>query len=399
MLLALGCTEPSNRNVDCSRQQKRTTFNPMRIETLAVHAGHSVDPSTGAVAAPIHLSTTFERGADGSYPSRYVYARSHNPNRHALEVAMAALDGGTDAAAFGSGLAACAAVFQSLRPGDHVVAATQTYHGTTKLLRDVFEPWGLQISDADTTDLDAVRAAVRPSTKLFWAETPSNPLMKVTDIAAVAQIAHDAGARCVCDNTFAPTLQKPFELGADMVVYSTTKYLGGHSDVTGGVVVTRADGEHFQRLRQIQSSGGGVPSPFDCWLILRGIRTLPWRMRGHSENALRVAEFLASHPKVERVHYPGLASHPDHPLAARQMSGFSGMLSVEVKGGRDPAIAVAANVRLFIRATSLGGVESLIEHRASITGEDPRTPQGLLRLSVGLEHADDLIEDLAQALG
>ena len=371
----------------------------MRIETVAIHAGHSVDRATGAVATPIHLSTTFERAADGSYPSGYVYSRSNNPNRQAFEQAMAAIEGGSDAAAFGSGLAAANAVFQSLRTGDHVVAATQTYHGTAKLLREVFVPWGLQIDFVDTTDLPAVQKAVRPGTRLVWAETPSNPQMKITDLARVAEIAHRAGALCACDNTFAPILQKPFDHGADLVVYSATKYMGGHSDVTGGVVVTRANDEQFQRLRMIQSSGGAVPSPFDCWLILRGLRTLPWRMRAHSENALRVATFLAAHPKVEGVHYPGLPSDPGHALAARQMSAFSGMLSFHVKGGREPAIAAAAKVQVFTRATSLGGVESLLEHRASIAGEDPATPQGLLRVSVGLEHPDDLIEDLAQALG
>jgi cystathionine gamma-synthase len=371
----------------------------LRIETLAVHAGHTVDSATGAVAAPIQLSTTFERSADGSYRSGYVYSRSNNPNRRALEEAMATLEGGSDAAAFGSGLAAASAVFQALRPGDHVVAATQTYHGTTKLLRDVFIPWGLQVDFVDMTDLLAVRNAVRANTKLLWAETPSNPLLKVTDIAQVAEIAHAAGALCACDNTFAPILQRPFELGADLVIYSATKYLGGHSDVTGGIVITRANNDLFERLRLVQGTAGAVPSPFDCWLVLRGLRTLPWRMRAQSDNALKVATFLARHPKVERVHYPGLLGAADHALAARQMSGFSGMLSFDVKGGREAAVALAAKVRIFIRATSLGSVESLIEHRASIAGEDPRTPQGLLRLSVGLEHADDLIDDLAQALG
>ena len=371
----------------------------LRIETVAVHAGHSVDPSTGAVATPIQLSTTFERDADGSYRSGYVYSRSNNPNRHALEQATAALEGGSDAAAFGSGLAAASSVFQSLQPGDHVIAATQTYHGTAKLLRDLFIPWGLNVDFVDMTDLDAVRSAARANTKLVWAETPSNPLLKVTDIAQVAEVAHSVGALCACDNSFAPILQRPFDLGADLVIYSATKYLGGNSDVTGGIVVTRTDNELFQRLRLVQGSAGAVPSPFDCWLVLRGLRTLPWRMRAQSENAFKVATFLARHPNVERVHYPGLPDDPDHALASRQMSAFSGMLSFHAKGGHDAAVNVAAKVRIFIRATSLGSVESLIEHRASIAGEDPRTPQGLLRLSIGLEHADDLIEDLAQALG
>ena len=372
---------------------------PLRIETLAVHAGHAVDPSTGAVAPPIQLSTTFEREADGTYRSGYVYSRSNNPNRRALEIAMAAVEGGSDAAAFGSGLAASSGIFHALRPGDHLIAATQTYHGTTKLVRDVFIPWGLDVDFVDMTDLAAVQSAVRPSTKLLWVETPSNPLLKITDIAQVAEIAHAAGALCACDNTFAPILQRPFDLGADLVVHSATKYLGGHSDVTGGIVVTRNESELFSRVRAVQGSAGAVPSPFDCWLVSRGLRTLPWRMRAQSENAVKVATFLAGHPRVEGVHYPGLARDPDHALAARQMSAFGAMLSFHVKGGRDAAIAVAAKVRIFIRATSLGSVESLVEHRASIAGEDPRTPQGLLRVSIVLEHPDDLIEDLAQALG
>lgn len=370
----------------------------MRIETLAVHAGHEVDESTGAVAAPIHLSSTFERAADGSYPHGFIYSRSDNPNRRSLEQAMAALEGGAEAAAFGSGLAATAAVFQALRPGDHVIAPVEGYHGALKQLRDIFVPWSLQVDFVDMTDLAAVRAAIRPETKLIWTETPSNPQLKITDLTAIAEIARAAGAVSVCDNTWAPIVQKPLELGLDFVVHSTTKYIGGHSDIVGGVVIARENDDLFARIRNNQGLVGGVPSPFDCWLALRGLRTLPWRMRAHSENAEKVANFLATHPKVERVNYPSLGSHPGHEIAARQMSGFSGMLSFVVKGGRDAAMTAAGKLRLFIRATSLGGVESLIEHRASITGESPLTPQGLLRVSVGLEHADDLIEDLEQAL-
>lgn len=370
----------------------------MRIETLAVHAGHAVDPATGAVSAGIQLSTTFEREPNGTYRSGYSYSRSNNPNRQALEQAVAALEGGVDAAAFGSGLAATAALFQALRPGDHVIAAAETYHGTTKLLREILVPWGLAVTFADTTDLDAVEAAVRPETKLIWSETPSNPQLKITDLAAVAQIAHAAGAICACDNTWSPIVQRPFDLGVDLIVHSTTKFIGGHCDVTGGVAIVREPSELFERVRLNQTVGGGVPSPFDCWLVLRGLRTLPWRMRGHCENALKVAMFLAAQGAVERVHYPGLASHARHDVARRQMSAFGGMLSFEVKGGRDVAVAVAVKTKLFIQATSLGGVESLIEHRASIAGESPSTPQGLLRCSIGLENADDLIEDLAQAL-
>ena len=371
----------------------------MRIETLAVHAGHSVDSATGAVAAPIYLSTTFERDADGGYPHGYSYGRSANPNRHALEEALAALEGGQEAAAFGSGLAASSAILQALAPGDHVVAPTDVYHGMTKLLRDVFMRWGLEVSFVDMTKIDEVQGAVRPLTKLFWVETPSNPRLKITDIARVAEVAHAAGALCVCDNTWSPIVQRPLDHGADLVMHATTKYLGGHSDVTGGVAITKTKSDFFERVREIQTTGGAVPSPFDCWLILRGMRSLPWRMRAHSENALKVATWLAGHSRVEQVHYPGLASQAGHEIAARQMSAFSGMLSFEVRGGREAALGVAAKTEIFTRATSLGGVESLIEHRASIKGEDPTTPQGLLRLSIGLEHPDDLIEDLDRALG
>ena len=390
--------DPSTSLGMTGKEDAVTTKRKMRIETLAVHAGHAIDTATGAVAAPIHLSTTFERDPEGGYPHGYSYGRSANPTRHALEEGLAALEGGEDAAAFGSGLAAGSAVLQALAPGDHVVAPTDVYHGMTKVLREIFMRWGLEVSFVDMTDLDGIRQAVRPGTKLVWVETPSNPRLKITDIARVAEMAHAAGAICACDNTWAPIVQRPLDLGADLVVHATTKYLGGHSDVTGGVVIAKTKTDFFERVREIQTTGGAVPSPFDCWLILRGMRSLPWRMRAHSSNAATVAMWLADHPRVETVHYPGLASHAGHEIAARQMSAFSGMLSFEVRGGREAALGVAAKTGIFIRATSLGGVESLIEHRASIKGEDPRTPQGLLRLSIGLEHPDDLIEDLAQAL-
>lgn len=363
-----------------------------------MHAGHSVDAATGAVATPIHLSTTFERDADGGYPHGYVYARGANPTRDALEEGLAALEGGEGAAAFGSGLAASSAILQALAPGDHVVAPTDVYHGMTKLLREVYMRWGLEVSFVDMTKIEEIKQAFTPKTKLVWMETPSNPLLKITDIAAVAEVAHAAGALCACDNTWAPIVQRPLDLGTDFVMHSTTKYLGGHSDVMGGAIIAKQVAGFFERVREIQGASGGIPSPFDCWLILRGMRTLPCRMRVHSENALKIATWLADHPRVDAVHYPGLGSHVGHEIAARQMNDFSGMLSFEVKGGAAAALEVAARTEIFIRATSLGGVESLIEHRASIKGEDPRTPQGLLRLSVGLEHADDLIEDLAEAL-
>jgi cystathionine gamma-synthase len=370
-----------------------------KLETLAVHAGREVDPATGAVTLPIHLSTTFEREPDGSYPRGYSYTRNGNPNRQAWEACVATLEGGEAAAAFASGSAAAAAIFRTLLPGDHVVAPDDMYHGIRKLLLAVFAPWGLELSFADMTDLDAVRAAVRPNTRLLWVETPSNPLLKVSDIAALAALAHDAGARLACDNTWTPPgLQPAFELGADLVMHATTKYLSGHSDVLGGVVVTRRVDAVFERIRLLQTHEGAVPSPFDCWLALRGVATLPYRMRAHAENASLVAAYLATHPKVERVYYPGLGSHPGFELARKQMRLFGGMLSFQVAGGAKEAMAVAAKVRLFTRATSLGGVESLIEHRASIEGPGSTTPENLLRVSVGLEHPDDLIADLEQAL-
>lgn len=377
----------------------------LRFETLAVHAGHSVDPATGAVVPPIHLSTTFERAEDGSYPHGYIYSRNHNPNRNGLEAALAALEGGTSCAAFGSGLAAVTAVFQGLQPGDHVVAPLDIYHGTANVLKHLFAKWRVTAAFVDMTNIDAVQAAVRanPATRIVWIETPSNPLLQCVDIEAMAAVAHTAGARAVADNTFAsPALQRPLELGCDLVMHATTKYLGGRSDVMGGAVITRADDAAFEDVRTAQLFGGAVPSPFDCWLVMRSLPTLPARMQAHCANAMQVAAFLQSHPKVSVVHYPGLESNPFHALAGKQMSGYGGMLSFELTGdkaaSKDAAMAVAANVEIFTRATSLGGVESLIEHRASIEGAQSLTPQGLLRVSIGLEHPEDLIDDLAQAL-
>ena len=370
----------------------------MKIETLAVHAGHTIDPVTGAVSAPIHLSTTFERDIEGTYSRGFMYTRNNNPNREALERGVSMLEGGETAAAFGSGTAAAMALFQALAPGDHVLAHVDAYYGTSRLLREILLRWGLQADFIDMCNLGEVKKALRPQTKLAWAETPSNPLLKIVDLAAVAEIVRGANALCVCDNTWAPVLQRPFELGSDLILHSTTKYFGGHCDVAGGIVIAKKDSEFFQLVRAIQYSGGAVPSPFDCWLILRGMRTLPWRMRAHSENAMKIAEFLTQHRKVARVHYPGLSFHSGHEIARRQMSMFGGMLSFEVKDGRDAAMSVAAKTKIFTRATSLGGVESLIEHRASIEGAGTTSPEGLLRLSIGLENADDLIEDLDQAL-
>src|SRR5437762_4469295 len=370
----------------------------MKIETIAVHAGHAVDPATGSVAAPIYLSTTFERDIEGTYSRGFMYSRNDNPNRQMLERGVSMLEGGEAAAAFASGTSAAMSILQALTPGDHVLAHIDAYYGTSRLIREIFVRWGLEADFVDMSDLAAVKKALRPNTKLAWMETPSNPLLKIVDLAAASKIFHEAGALCVCDNTWAPILQRPFEAGIDFILHSTTKYFGGHCDVLGGILIARRDDDFFQRVRDIQYSAGAVPSPFDCWLILRGMKTLPWRMRAHCENAAKVAEFLAQNRNVERVHYPGLKSHPGYEIAKRQMSMFGGMLSFEAKGGREAAMAVAAKTKIFTRATSLGGAESLIEHRASIEGPGTTSPEGLLRCSIGLEHSDDLIEDLDQSL-
>ena len=371
----------------------------MKLETLAVHAGHAPDPATGAVTPPISLSTTFERAADGTMPHGWVYSRYSNPNRDSLEQLLATLEGGTAAAAFGSGQAATMSVLQALRPGDHVVMTEDAYFGTLKLAREVFEPWGLRFTFLDTRDVDAVERAMEKGTRLVWLESPSNPLLAITDIARVAALAKKRGARTIVDNTWAtPMLQRPLDLGCDLVMHSTTKYLGGHSDILGGAIVGREEDELFARVRAIQVNGGAVPSPFECWLVVRGVRSLPYRMRAHCANARAVAEFLARHPAVETVRYPGLASHAGHAIAASQMSDFGGMLSVQVRGGAEEALRVAARVELFTRASSLGGPESLIEHRYTVEGAGTKAPPNLLRLSIGLEHPDDIVADLENAL-
>ena len=371
----------------------------MHPDTLAVHGAHGPDAATGAVAPPIYLSTTFERSADGSLPHGFIYARDANPNRMALERVLATLEAGAAAAAFSSGQAATMAVFQALSPGDHVVLPESVYYGTRKLMDQVFGRWGLTMTGADMRDAENVAGAIRPRTRLVWVETPSNPLLAVADIARIATLAHDAGARCAVDNTWAtPIGQRPLDLGADLVMHSTTKYLGGHGDVMGGAIVTREDDDFFQRVRLVQTAGGAIAAPFDCWLVVRGIKTLPHRVRAHSANAMAIASFLEAHANVEAVHYPGLASHRGHDIAARQMTAFGGMVSVQVRGGREASLRTKARVRVFTRATSLGGPESLIEHRASVESPDSGTPDNLLRLSIGLEHTDDLIADLDQAL-
>jgi cystathionine gamma-synthase len=368
------------------------------FETLAVHAGRANDPTTGAVVAPISFSTTFERGADGSFPSGYSYARTDNPNRRALEQCIAALEGGGRAFCFASGSAAVTATFSLLRPGDHLLAPAECYHGTLAQIRTLFASHGIEFGLFEGRRVADLEACWRPNTRLVWVETPSNPLLGITDIAAIAAHAHRLGARLAVDSTFAtPLAQRPLDLGADLAVHSTTKYFGGHSDVTGGAVVVR-DEALAQAMTNLQVLGGAVPSPFDCWLIRRSIATLPCRFRAQSDNARAVAEFLAASPAVEQVFYPGLATHAEHALAVRQMRIFGAIVSFCVPGGAREALAVAARLELFTRATSLGGIESLVEHRASIEGPTTRTPQNLLRLSIGLEHIEDLVADLEHAL-
>ena len=371
----------------------------MKLETLAVRAGADADPDTGSVAPPIHLSTTFIHGPASEEIHRYMYIRQNNPTQDRLEAALSVLEAGEDSLVFSSGMGASSAFFQSLEPGSHVIIPEDVYVGVRLMAATHFKNWQLECTTVDTQSIAAMAAAVRPNTRAIWTETPSNPQMKIMDIAAVAKIAERAGAYFVVDNTFAtPVLQRPLELGADVVMHSTTKYCGGHSDVQGGCLTFKKREPLHARVSQTRTVLGAVGSPFNSWLILRGLRTLPCRMERHSANAMAVAKALSEVKAVERVFYPGLASHPGHEIAARQMKQFGGMMSILVKGGWDEAIRVVSRVKVFQPATSLGGVESLIEHRASAEGPASTSPKNLLRLSVGLEHPDDLIEDLVQAL-
>lgn len=372
----------------------------MKIETLAVHAGRKVDKATGAVTQPIHLSTTFERNDEGKWPLGYTYSREENPNRDSLESCLAALEGGKQALAFASGLAVVTAAVQGMEPADHLIFPDDVYYGLRRVVNEVFAKWKLDVSFVDMSNLAALRAAVKPSTRLIWTETPSNPMLKVIDLSAIAEISGRARAISICDSTFAtPILQRPFDFGIDLVMHSTTKYISGHTDAVGGALVTLHDNYLFQRATKSQRYGGAVPSPFDCWLIRRGIDTLPLRMRQHSDNAMRVAKFLQSSSEVEQVNYPGLSSHPNHDVAVKQMhGGFGGMMSFHVKGGKHEAMRTASKLKIFTKATSLGGTHSLVEHRASVEGRHSKTPQNLLRISVGIENCDDLMMDLDQAL-
>jgi cystathionine gamma-synthase len=383
------------------------SFDQTEFETRAVHAGSEPDPATGAVVAPIYQTSTFAQEGPARHRG-YEYARTGNPTRTNLEACLASLEGvpasrGGGALCFASGMAATTTVLQTLRPGDHMVLSSDVYGGTYRVVARLFAEWGLAFTVVDMTSLDALKQAIRSETRLIWVETPTNPLLDVVDVAGAAELAHAAGALCAVDNTFAtPFLQLPLELGADLVVHSTTKYLSGHSDVIGGALVTGLP-ELYDRCRFLQNAAGAVPGPMDCWLTLRGIKTLPLRMRAHCHNAMRVASFLAGRPEVAETRYPGLADDPGHELAAAQMRGFGGMVAFRPVGGVEAAERLVRQTRLFTLAESLGAVESLIElpgvmTHASVAGTDAEVPADLVRLSVGIEHPDDLVADLEQAM-
>lgn len=373
--------------------------------TRVIHAGYRPDPATGAVNVPIYASSTFAQDGVGGLRGGFEYARTGNPTRAALEASLAAVEEGAFARAFSSGMAATDCALRAmLRPGDHVVIPDDAYGGTFRLIDKVFTRWDVQYTPVRLADLDAVGAAITPRTRLIWVETPTNPLLSIADITAIAELGTDRSAKVLVDNTFAsPALQQPLRLGADVVLHSTTKYIGGHSDVVGGALVTN-DEELDEEFAFLQNGAGAVPGPFDAYLTMRGLKTLVLRMQRHSENACAVAEFLADHPSVSSVLYPGLPSHPGHEIAARQMRGFGGMVSVRMRAGRRAAQDLCAKTRVFILAESLGGVESLIEHpsamtHASTAGSQLEVPDDLVRLSVGIEDIADLLGDLEQALG
>jgi cystathionine gamma-synthase len=369
------------------------------FKTICAHAGATPDPATGAVTSPLYFSSTFHYPPTGEYPNGHIYSRESNPTRASLENVLAQLEQGEEAAAFGSGSAAANAVFLSLRPDDHIIINFDAYAGIRGLLKDIFMPWGLDVTFTDLSDLQNLSQSIRPNTKLVWAESPTNPNFRIVDLISLIKICQQHQIKVAVDNTFAtPALQNPIALGADIVMHSTTKYLGGHSDLTGGALITAKKDEQWERIRHIQHIQGAVPSPFDCWLLLRGIRSFVPRMTQHLSNAKTIAGFLSGHPKVERVLYPGLVTHPGHEIAKKQMSDFGAMISFLVKGTKEDAIKVAQRVKVFTNATSLGGTESLLEHRKSVEGPDSPTPDNLIRLSVGLEDSHSLIADLKQAL-
>lgn len=374
----------------------------MKFETEAVHAGEQLD-STRSVSSPIYLSTTFERDEHGIIPADgYLYTRSGNPNRAALETKLATLEAGKEAIAYASGMAATLAVCQAvLEPGAHILISDDCYHGVAHLVKKIYPRWNITFTEVDMTAAANVEKAIQSNTKLVLVETPSNPQLKIADIAAIAAIAKRKNVLLACDNTWAtPCIIQPLALGADFVIHSSTKYFGGHSDVLGGCVIVKEQNEITNRLREFQTICGVVPSPFDCWLLFRSMATLPLRLEVQARSAAAIADMLDKHPKIEKVFYPGLKSHLNHEVAARQMKGsFGGMLSVLVKGGEKESLAFASRLKVFKHATSLGGVESLIEHRLSAEGENAKSPNNLMRISVGIENVDDLLNDLKQALG
>lgn len=372
----------------------------MKFETNAVHAGNFEDKTARAVVNPLYLSTTFARDDDGN-PSQFIYSRLGNPNRTALETKFATLEKGADALAFSSGMAAAMAICQSLlRPGDHIIIPDDCYHGVAHLIKNMYSQWQITYSEVDMIDVANVEKAITPHTKMVLIETPSNPLLKIVDIEAVCKIAKNKNIAVTCDNTWAtPYIMQPILMGADYVFHSSTKYFGGHSDIIGGCVIVKEKNEGAEKLREYQTIGGAVPSPFDCWLLNRSMATHHVRMAAQAKNAATIAEYLNTHPKIERVFFPGLPHHPNHLVAKRQMKEiYGGMLSVLVKGGREEAMNFANRLSIFKHATSLGGVESLIEHRHSIEGIHAKSPQNLLRLSIGIEQIDDLLNDLREAL-
>jgi cystathionine gamma-synthase len=372
----------------------------MKISTSLIHE-HNVKHESGAVIAPIIMATTFERNEDQlTYPQGYLYSRWDNPNRASLEKKLAIVEGGTTAICFASGLAAATAVFQSLKSGDHIVMADDTYFTMRTIVNTLYAGFGLSYTLVDMTNLEELKNAIQPNTKLIWMESPSNPAIKVTDLEAVVQIAKAHNCFTVADNTWAtPFYTKPLALGVDIVLHSTTKYLGGHSDILGGALIFKEQNERTEFIKKVQMYSGAVPSPFECWLLCRSMTTFTARMPIHSSNALKLAKYLEKEPKIDTVLYPGLPSHPQHIIAKKQMKGgYGGMLSILVKGGREPALKICSLLKLFTHATSLGGVESLIEHRVSIESADSKTPDNLLRISVGIEDIDDLIADFKQAL-
>lgn len=372
----------------------------MKFETLAIKSLENNLGNTNPVSVPLYLSTTFVRNADGSYNNDFLYSRSNNPNRQILEQSLSVLEGGEICYTFSSGMAAISAIFQSLSPGDHVLLPDDVYYNVYMLITEVFERWGLKFSVVDMSNKNEVLSAITNNTKLIWVETPSNPQLKITDIKEISDIAKKNDILLAVDNTWlTPVLLKPLDLGADIVMHSTTKYFGGHSDVLGGCVILKENNDIAQKIHHIQSLSGGVPSPFDCWLISRGIQTLHLRVTAQTKTAKKLAKFLKNHPNIEKVNYPGLKSHPQFDVAKKQMTnGFGAMLSILIKGNTKTAHKIANKLKIFTTATSLGGVESLVEHRKSVEGVNSKTPENLLRISVGLENVNDLIEDWNQAL-